>query len=157
MRYEDAIKQMPEYRGGLLEEPFLPVPRAALGLGLTPIAVLAYGLLLNRAALSAKSGWLDEEGLPYVTYAVPRMSKDLGVSVNTARRALRELVDLGLVSRRDVPGRPSRLALRLVHKEERKSVENSGPAFGRATPPRRNWRGWYSSNREGPPTESGAD
>ena len=41
MSYEDAIKQMPEYRGGLLEEPFLPVPRAALGLGLTPIAVLA--------------------------------------------------------------------------------------------------------------------
>ena len=100
---------------------------------------------------------LAEQKAWRILLVAPDLAGESAQSLLRLGRALRELVDLGLVTRRDVPGRPSRLALRLIHKEERKSVENSGPAFGRATPPRRNWRGWYSSNREGPPTESGAD
>ena len=100
MTHENAKDRMLDYQGGWLEGRFLAVPRAVLGLGLTPVAVLVYSLLLNRAELSAKRGLLGSDGLPYVSYAVPRLGKALGVSEKTARRALGELTDMGLVWRR---------------------------------------------------------
>ena len=93
-----------DFRGGWPQGTFVPLSKESLTWGLSPTAVLAYGLLMNRAELSFRNGWLDERDLPFVIYPLDDLGADLGVSESTARRVLRELTDLGLVSRRDIPG-----------------------------------------------------
>ena len=106
-----------DFRGGWPQGTFVPLPKQSLTWGLSPVAVLAYGLLMNRAELSFRNGWLDERDLPFVIYPLDDLGADLGVSESTARRVLRELTDLGLVSRRDIPGKYTLFFLKTVPEE----------------------------------------
>ena len=106
-----------DFRGGWPQGTFVPLPKESLTWGLSPTAVLAYGLLMNRAELSFRNGWLDERDLPFVIYPLDDLGADLGVSESTARRVLRELTDLGLVSRRDIPGKYTLFFLKTVPEE----------------------------------------
>ena len=62
-------------------------------------AKLLYGLLLNRTMLSQKSGWVSEDGNVYVIYTIKQMADDLDRSERTAKTALRELENAGLITR----------------------------------------------------------
>ena len=106
-----------DFRGGWPQGTFVPLPKQSLTWGLSPVAVLAYGLLMNRAELSFRNGWLDERDLPFVIYPLDDLGADLGVSESTARRVLRELTDLGLVSRRDIPGKYTLFFLKTLPEE----------------------------------------
>ena len=106
-----------DFRGGWPQGTFVPLSKQSLTWGLSPTAVLAYGLLMNRAELSFRNGWLDERDLPFVIYPLDDLGADLGVSESTARRVLRELTDLGLVSRRDIPGKYTLFFLKTVPEE----------------------------------------
>ena len=106
-----------DFRGGWPQGTFVPLSKESLTWGLSPTAVLAYGLLMNRAELSFRNGWLDERDLPFVIYPLDDLGADLGVSESTARRVLRELTDLGLVSRRDIPGKYTLFFLKTVPEE----------------------------------------
>ena len=106
-----------DFRGGWPQGPFVPLSKESLTWGLSPTAVLAYGLLMNRAELSFRNGWLDERDLPFVIYPLDDLGADLGVSESTARRVLRELTDLGLVSRRDIPGKYTLFFLKTLPEE----------------------------------------
>ena len=106
-----------DFRGGWPQGTFVPLPKESLTWGLSPTAVLAYGLLMNRAELSFRNGWLDERDLPFVIYPLDDLGADLGVSESTARRVLRELTDLGLVSRRDIPGKYTLFFLKTLPEE----------------------------------------
>ena len=106
-----------DFRGGWPQGTFVPLSKQSLTWGLSPTAVLAYGLLMNRAELSFRNGWLDERDLPFVIYPLDDLGADLGVSESTARRVLRELTDLGLVSRRDIPGKYTLFFLKTLPEE----------------------------------------
>ena len=106
-----------DFRGGWPQGTFVPLSKESLTWGLSPTAVLAYGLLMNRAELSFRNGWLDERDLPFVIYPLDDLGADLGVSESTARRFLRELTDLGLVSRRDIPGKYTLFFLKTLPEE----------------------------------------
>ena len=106
-----------DFRGGWPQGTFVPLSKQSLTWGLSPVAVLAYGLLMNRAELSFRNGWLDERDLPFVIYPMSDLGEDLGVSENTARRTMRELLDLGLVSRRDIPGKYTLFFLKMLPEE----------------------------------------
>ena len=106
-----------DFRGGWPQGTFVPLSKESLTWGLSPTAVLAYGLLMNRAELSFRNGWLDERDLPFVIYPLDDLGADLGVSESTARRVLRELTDLGLVSRRDIPGKYTLFFLKTLPEE----------------------------------------
>ena len=118
-----------DFRGGWPRGTFVPLSKESLTWGLSPTAVLAYGLLMNRAEFSFRNGWLDKRDLPFVICSMSDLGADLGVSASTARRALGELTDLGLVSRQDIPGRAPRLFLKLLPEEGAEPVENSNPFF----------------------------
>lgn len=54
-------------------------------------AKLLYGLLLDRAALSYKNGWIDDEGRVYIIYSIAEIMEDLCVSEKTAIKILADL------------------------------------------------------------------
>ena len=67
-----------------------------------------YGILLDRMSLSAKNGWLDEQGRVYIIYTVREVQDSLCCAEHKAVKLFRELEDMDLIERkRRGLGRPS--------------------------------------------------
>ena len=67
-----------------------------------------YGILLDRMSLSAKNGWLDEQGRVYIIYTVREVQESLCCAEHKAVKLFRELEDTDLIERkRRGLGRPS--------------------------------------------------
>ena len=54
-------------------------------------AKILYGLLLDRMSLSAKNGWLDQEGRVYIVYTVEDIMDALSCASQKAMKLLNEL------------------------------------------------------------------
>ena len=59
-----------------------------------------YGILLDRMGLSAKNGWLDEQGRVYIIFPVQEVMDALGCADNKATKLFRELEKFGLIERK---------------------------------------------------------
>ena len=67
-----------------------------------------YGILLDRMSLSAKNGWLDEQGRVYIIYTVREVQESLCCAEHKAVKLFRELEDIDLIERkRRGLGRPA--------------------------------------------------
>lgn len=84
---------------------FLTLPKSLLCWGLSPGALLVYGLLLDRGKLSQRSGWTDKQGWVYVIFPVRELALALGKGVTTIKRWLRELEERELIFRTPSPSR----------------------------------------------------
>ena len=70
-----------------------------------------YGILLDRMSLSAKNGWLDEQGRVYIIYTVRDVQESLCCAEHKAVKLFRELEDIDLIERkRRGLGRPMETA-----------------------------------------------
>lgn len=58
-------------------------------------AKILYGLLLDRMSLSAKNGWLDQEGRVYIVYTVEDIMDALSCASQKAMKLLNELDEKG--------------------------------------------------------------
>lgn len=79
--------------------------------GITMDAKLLYSLLLDRSSLSAKNGWLDEEGRVYIFYTLEQIMSDMHCANQKATKLLKELeTKAGLIERRKQgQGKPTRI------------------------------------------------
>ena len=79
--------------------------------GLSIEAKLLYGLMLDRLILSARNGWLDEDGRVFIYYTVESIMEDLNCGNKKAVRLLSELdSEYGLIERkRQGQGKPTRI------------------------------------------------
>ena len=67
-----------------------------------------YGILLDRMSLSAKNGWMDEQGRVYIIYTVREVQESLCCAEHKAVKLFRELEQADLIERkRRGLGRPS--------------------------------------------------
>ena len=87
------------YTGGTRLREYYPIPKDILLLGLPSTAILLYGLLLERATLSQKNGYSDENGWIYVIYVQEDLAELLSVSVRLVSRYVKQLEDQGLLKR----------------------------------------------------------
>lgn len=78
---------------------YLPFPKFLLDAQLSHTAKLLYALLLDRATLSRKNNWTDEQGRIYVVYPIPKLAQTLGCSFSSITRSLTELTNAGLIER----------------------------------------------------------
>ena len=66
-------------------------------------AKILYGLLLDRMSLSAKNGWLDQEGRVYIVYTVEDIMDALSCASQKAMKLLNELDEKrGLILRHHI-------------------------------------------------------
>ena len=61
-------------------------------------AKLLYGILLDRMNLSARNGWLDEEGRVYIIFTIEEIKGALGCA---EKKAVKLLDELEIVSRKE--------------------------------------------------------
>lgn len=78
---------------------FMMYPRFLTGLNISETAKLAYILLLDRARLSQKNGWLDENGHVYMIYTLSSLAEDMNKSLTTVKEALKILEANDLIKR----------------------------------------------------------
>lgn len=78
--------------------------------GLSSDAKTVYGILLDRVSLSAKNGWVDEEGRVYVYMTVSSIEEAMGCAHQKACGLLSELEEFGLIERKKQGlGKPDRI------------------------------------------------
>ena len=95
---------------------YLPFPKFLLDAQLSHTAKLLYALLLDRATLSRKNNWTDEQGRIHVVYPIPKLAQTLGCSFSSITRSLTELTNAGLIERtRSGFSKPSRIFLKIPH------------------------------------------
>jgi hypothetical protein len=78
-------------------------------------ARVLYAFLNDRFELSMSNGWQNEKGEIFLLYARENMCKDLGLSDNTVRKAIKHLEAHGLMSQeRQGQGKPNKIFLGTV-------------------------------------------
>ncbi len=70
---------------------YISFPCFLLELKLSFLSMLIYALLLNRATLSAKNGWMNAEGSIYVYYPIASLAEAVGRKESVVKDALRTL------------------------------------------------------------------
>ena len=85
-----------------------------------------YGILLDRMSLSAKNGWLDEQGRVFIIFTIEDVKRALCCADNKATKLLRELEEFGLIERkRRGQGKPCLVYVKNFSSESSKeSVKN---------------------------------
>ena len=95
---------------------YLPYARFLLDADLSHTAKMLYTLLLDRATLSQKNNWVDDQGRIYVIYPLSNLAKDLGCSISSITRSFTELENAQLVERiRSGFSKHNRILLKVPH------------------------------------------
>ena len=63
-------------------------------------AKILYGLLLDRMSEARKNNWIDDDNRVYVLYQISEIMEDMNLSRQKAVKALSELVEIGLVEKK---------------------------------------------------------
>ena len=63
-------------------------------------AKILNGLLQDRMGMAQKNNWIDEENRAYVVYQIAEIMTDMNISKQKAVKSLAELVDMGLVEKK---------------------------------------------------------
>lgn len=94
-------------------------------------AKVLYGILLKRMDLSAKNGWLDEQGRVYIICTLEEIMEILGCADNKATKLLNELEkDAGLIERkRQGLGKPNLIYVKNFITDVDNSAENTESRF----------------------------
>ena len=92
------------YGRGTEQYAFYQVPKMLITddrfAGITMDSKFLYSLLLDRSSLSAKNGWLDEEGKVYIYYTLEQIMADMHCANQKATKLLKELeTKAGLIER----------------------------------------------------------
>ena len=105
INYLTASTPLPQY---------LPYARFLLDTDLSHTAKLLYTLLLDRATLSQKNNWVNEQGRIYVIYPVSNLAEDFGCSISSVTQAFTELENSEFVERvRSGFSKPSHILLKV--------------------------------------------
>ncbi len=79
--------------------------------GISMEAKVLYSLMLDRAALSAKNEWLDEDGKVFIYYTLEKIMEDMHCANQKATKMLKELeAKAGLIERqKQGQGKPTKI------------------------------------------------
>ena len=141
INYLTASTPLPQY---------LPYARFLLDTDLSHTAKLLYTLLLDRATLSQKNNWVNEQGRIYVIYPVSNLAEDFGCSISSVTRAFTELENSEFVERvhsgfskpshilLKVPRTTQNCAVTVCKNAEHDCAEMSSTIVQKCTPNQRN-------------------
>ena len=102
--------------------PYLPFPRFLVPMDLSNDAKVLYAMLLDRAGISRKKGFIETDGTVRLYFTVEDAKTKLRRSRQVTTRAFHELESCGLIFRRKQGlGRPAIITLNLPVDERRSS------------------------------------
>ena len=79
---------------------YLQFPEFLLGLSMTQTAKILYMVLYDRARLSKRNKWTDQENRIYIVFTINELCKTIGRGRSTVEQALNDLVDADLIRKK---------------------------------------------------------
>ena len=79
---------------------YLQFPEFLLDLSLTQTAKILYMVLYDRARLSRRNQWSDQEDRIYIVFTINELCKKIGRGRTTVEQALNDLVDADLIRKK---------------------------------------------------------
>lgn len=117
---------------------YFPLPRSLLEMDLPNTAMLLYSILLDRATLSQKNAYTDENDWVYVIYPIENLAQRLSVCESVIKKQLKLLEEKGLIKRSRPSGNgPSQIYLSIPADSEKASpagTESTKAGSGRSYP-----------------------
>ena len=96
--------------------PYLQFPEFLVSLPISQTAKITYMVLYDRARLSQKNKWLDEEGRIFIIFPIKEICKKIGKGETTVKQALNDLDVAGLLKRRSGGfSKPNHIYIRIPH------------------------------------------
>lgn len=80
--------------------PYFQFPVFLMELPLSQTARITYMILYDRARLSQKNGWMDEEGRVYFVFPIREICRNIGRGESAIKQALNDLEMAGLLVRK---------------------------------------------------------
>jgi len=78
---------------------YIPVPISLLTSDFSSTTLLIYGSLLNRALLSQRNDWKNQNGEVYIRFSIDELANYVGKGISTVKASLKELEEFGLIRR----------------------------------------------------------
>lgn len=93
---------------------YFPLPQFLLDVDISSTSKILFALLLNRANLSQKNVWEEDDGHVYFVYTIEDLAADMNKGLTTIKNSLNELSRNGLLERvRADFGRANRLYIKI--------------------------------------------
>ena len=80
--------------------PYFQFPEFLLNMPISQTAKITYMVLYDRARLSQKNKWLDEEGRIFIIFPIKEICKRIGKGETAVKQALNDLDIAGLLKRK---------------------------------------------------------
>lgn len=87
-------------------------------MNLSLTAKLIYSILLERAFLSKKNGWIDEQGQIYVIFPIANIAETIHKGITVVKDSLKELETAGLIERKRNYSAPNAIYVKLPNSRE---------------------------------------
>lgn len=100
-----------------------------LDIELSLTAKLIYSILLERAFLSKKNGWIDESGRVFVTFPIAHIAATTHKGITAVKDALHELDSAGLIERKRNFSAPNTIYVLLPDSRETVQTSAGKPAI----------------------------
>lgn len=110
---------------------------------LSPVSIMIYSALADRASLSEKNGWIDSDGRVFIYFAINEMAKLIGCGKDRVFNSYKQLEKHGMIERkRQGQGKPAKIFVNDFEKNEFKTSENPNSSlrenrtqdFGKSVP-----------------------
>lgn len=96
--------------------PYLQFPEFLMNLPISQTAKITYMVLYDRARLSQKNKWLDEEGRIFIFFPIKEICKKIGKGETAVKQALNDLDIAGLLKRKSGGfSKPNHIYIRIPH------------------------------------------
>ena len=107
--------------------PYLPYPRFLFGEDLAQTTKLLYALLLDRATLSQKNGWIDENGRLYLVFPVIKIADAMDRKLSPNNLSMNNLSNNDLNRARGKPACFGRYENVILSEEEISELQTELP------------------------------
>ena len=120
---------MPEENREQSNEAFVKLPKRLLTdecyNSLSPISIMVYSVLADRASLSQMNGWIDDGGRVFIYFTINEMAKVIGCGKDRIVAAYKQLEKCGMIERkRQGQGKPAKIYVQDFGKSAFKTSEN---------------------------------
>ena len=108
--------------------PYLQFPEFLMNLPISQTAKITYMVLYNRARLSQKNKWLDEEGRIFIIFPIKEICKKIGKGETVVKQALNDLDIAGLLKRKSGGfSKPNHIYIRIPHSSSFSASDGNTP------------------------------
>ena len=110
--------------------PYLQFPEFLMNLPISQTAKITYMVLYDRARLSQKNKWLDEEGRIFIIFPIKEICKRIGKGETAVKQALNDLDVAGLLKRRSGGfSKPNLIYIRIPHSSSFSASDGNIPSI----------------------------